>query len=130
MAGIIVIIRIILKSMHTCICIGTMYVCKPAETKRGCLMMPLSWNSRELLAAQCRCWEPNSGSLEEQQVLLNMDPVNELKNNLIHKKLGQYSTCLQVLFTAFPTFYLLTIKLKRNLSTMILNPLRGLLTIF
>lgn len=28
----------------------------------------------------------NSGPLEEQQVLLNMDPVNELKNNLIHKK--------------------------------------------
>lgn len=46
-----------------------LYMKVPVEARRGCQIL-WKWHYTWLKAAQCGCWEPNPGPLEEQQVLL------------------------------------------------------------
>ena len=51
----------------TCMqCLG-----RPEE---GVCSIPWSWTQRWLWATQCGCWDPNSCTLEEQQVTLTSEP--------------------------------------------------------
>lgn len=57
----------------------------PAEVRRGC-HVPWTWSYRQLRAAQCRCWDPNSGPLEAQYAFftaeLFLQPTALLKNEV------------------------------------------------
>lgn len=59
-----------IKKLCVCICVHVWYVCMSAGAHEGqCdIRCPWSWNYRWWWAALHRCWEQNSGSLEEQQV--------------------------------------------------------------
>lgn len=59
--------------IHVCIC---MYICAyPKETTRSVRSLG-DWSN--MLTTQCTCWKPNSGSLEEQQVLLPIKTLFQL----------------------------------------------------